>query len=56
MENGNALVVDAALTEATGTAEREAALAMVERRSKGRRTTLGADKVYDVVRLRGRLA
>ena len=27
MENANALIVDAALTEASGTAEREAALA-----------------------------
>ena len=43
MENGNALIVDAALTEAGGTAEREAALIMV-----GRRTTLGADRAYDV--------
>ena len=48
MENGNALIVDAALTEASGTAERDAALAMVGRRRKGRRTTLGADKAYDV--------
>ena len=48
MENANALIVDAALTRASGTAEREAALAMVGRRRKGRRTTLGADKAYDV--------
>ena len=48
MENGNALIVDAALTEASGTAERDAALAMVGRRRKGRRITLGADKAYDV--------
>ena len=48
MENGNALIVDAALTEASGTAERDAALAMVGRRRKGRRTTLGVDKAYDV--------
>ena len=48
MENGNALIVDAALTRATGTAEREAALAMLGRRSKRRRITLGADKAYDV--------
>ena len=48
MENGNELIVDAALTRASGTAEREAALAMVGRRRKRRRTTLGADKAYDV--------
>ena len=35
MENRNGLVVDARLTQASGTAEREAALAMVERRRSG---------------------
>ena len=49
MENRNALIVDAALTRASGTAEREAALAMLgRRRKKRRRITLGADKAYDV--------
>ena len=48
MENRNALIVDAALTRASGTAEREAALAMLERRGKRRRITLGADKGCDV--------
>ena len=48
MENANALIVDAALTRASGTAEREAALAMLERRGKRRRITLGADNAYDV--------
>ncbi len=53
MENRNALVVDAELTRAGGRAEREAALAMLDRRreSRGgrrRRVTLGADKAYDV--------
>ncbi len=48
MENGNALIVDAALTRASGTAEREAALAMLGRRGTRRRITLGADKAYDV--------
>ena len=48
MENANALIVDAALTRASGTAEREAALAMLGRRGQGRRITLGADKAYDV--------
>lgn len=48
MENGNGLAVDAALTRATGTAEREAALAMLDRRTRSGRITLGADKAYDV--------
>ena len=48
MENANALIVDAALTLASCTAEREAALAMLERRGTRRRITLGADKAYDV--------
>lgn len=46
MENRNGLAVDATLTHATGTAEREAALAMLDRR-KRRGGTLGADKAYD---------
>jgi IS5 family transposase len=48
MENRNGLAVEAALTHATGTAEREAALAMLDRRKRGARITLGADKAYDV--------
>ena len=52
MENRNGLVINAALTHATGTAEREAALAMLDglagRGERGRRITLGADKAYDV--------
>lgn len=48
MENRNGLAIDAALTPATGTAEREAALAMLDRRKGKRRKTLGADKAYDV--------
>lgn len=49
MENRHGLVVAAELTRATGTAEREAALALVERhRPSERRITLGADKAYDV--------
>ncbi len=48
MEHRNALIVDAALTRAGGTAEREAALAMLERRQRARRITLAADKAYDV--------
>jgi transposase len=48
MENRHALVVDARLTPATGTAEREAALEMVAARPGNHRITLGADKAYDV--------
>jgi len=49
MENRNGLVVDAELTRATGTAERFAALAMLEGVAceTGRRVTIGADKSYD---------
>ena len=46
MENRNGLVVDAELTQATGTAEREAAVTMVARTVSGG-ATLGADKAYD---------
>jgi transposase len=48
MENRNGLAVDATLTHATGTAEREATLAMLDRRKGKHRITLGADKAYDV--------
>ena len=48
MENRNGLIVDAEFTHATGTAEREAALTMLDRRKRRRRITLGADKAYDV--------
>lgn len=48
MENRNGLAVSGALTLARGTAEREAALQMLDRRPGRRRITLGADKAYDV--------
>ena len=41
--NRNGLVVDATLTHATGTAEREAALTMLDRRPRRRRITPGAE-------------
>jgi transposase len=48
MENRNGLVVDACLTQASGHAEREAALAMIEPRAdRPGRITLGGDKNYD---------
>jgi len=48
MENRNGLVVGARLTPATGTAEREAALSLIDGLDAQRRITLGADKAYDV--------
>jgi transposase len=47
-ENRNGLVIQAQVTMATGTAEREAALEMLEARTGGGRVTLGGDKGYDV--------
>lgn len=48
MENRNGLAVGAILTQATGTAEREACLKLIEELGGNRRITLGADKAYDV--------
>ena len=47
MENRNGLVVAAEMTQATGTAEREAAIAMVEDVAASQRITLAADKASD---------
>jgi transposase len=47
MENRHGLIVDALLTSATGTAEREAAETMLGRQAGRHRATLGADKGYD---------
>ena len=47
MENRNGLVVGAMVTQASGTAEREAALALVDGLAPKGRITLGADKGYD---------
>jgi len=47
MENRNGLVVDVAMTKATGTAEREAALEMLGKIPGKRRITVGGDKNYD---------
>jgi transposase len=49
MENRHGLIVDALLTPATGTAEREAAETMLGRQAGRHRATLGADKGYDAV-------
>jgi hypothetical protein len=48
MENRNGLPVGAAITRATGTAERGAVLALLDRRRADHHITLGADKAYDV--------
>jgi transposase len=47
MENRNGLVVNTRLTQASGKAEPQSALAMVEEIPGCRRVTLGADKGYD---------
>ena len=47
MENRNGLVVQAKVTQATGKAEREAAVDLVDALGGSRRLTLGADKNYD---------
>jgi IS5 family transposase len=60
MENRHGLLMDVQITQATGTAEEEAAEAMLKRqaRKRVRPRTLGADKGYDttgfVSMLRGR--
>lgn len=49
MENRNGLAVLGGVSQATGTAERDQALALIDRhRGSERRITLGADKAYDV--------
>ena len=48
MENRHGLAVDGGVRQAAGTAEREAAPAMLDRRPSRRRITLGADKAFDV--------
>ena len=48
MENRNGLVLDVLVTQASGTAERDATLVMLDRRKGPRkRVTLGADRGYD---------
>jgi transposase len=47
MENRTGLVVDVTVTRATGTAERETAVDMLEKVPGGHRITVGADKGYD---------
>lgn len=47
MENRNGLVVDVQITQATGTAERDTALDMLQAVPGSRHLTVGADKGYD---------
>lgn len=47
-ENRNGLVVDVRVSQATGTAEREAAEQMLGNKPASRTATVGADKAYDV--------
>jgi transposase len=46
-ENRNGLVVDVRLTQATGTAERDAAVEMLRHKPEWRLVTVGADRAYD---------
>jgi IS5 family transposase len=46
-ENRNGLIVSTELLQANGTAERHAAMLMMEQLPGGRRVTVGADKGYD---------
>src|SRR5262249_33559164 len=48
MENRHGMVVDTRVTQAVGTAEREAAVAMAEAIPGPQRASLGADKNYDI--------
>ena len=47
MENRNGLVVDVEVLQAHGTAERDAALVMMENLAGNQPVTVGADKAYD---------
>src|SRR3982750_3991224 len=47
IENGNGLIANTELLQANGTAERDAALLMIEQTPAEKRVTVGADKGYD---------
>ena len=55
MENRHGLAVGGVASLATGTAERETALDLLDRRQASHRITLGADKAYDVTAFIGDL-
>ena len=48
IENRHGLAVGGSVSQATGTAERETALDLIDGRDRRQRITLGADKAYDV--------
>jgi transposase len=48
IENRHGLAVGGSVSQATGTAERETALDLIDGRYRRQRITLGADKAYDV--------
>jgi transposase len=54
-DNRYGLVSDVRLTLATGTAEREAAVEMLEQKVTGKRVTLGGDRGYDTREFVGKL-
>ncbi|EHP84303.1 transposase IS4 family protein, partial [Geobacter metallireducens RCH3] len=47
MENRHGIIVDARITQATGTAERDTAVEMIADVAGGKRITVGGDKGYD---------
>lgn len=56
MENRNGLAIGGVVTQATGTAERAAALELIDRHRPGqRRITVGGDKGFDVAEFIGEL-
>ena len=55
MENRNGLIVNTEVFEANGTAERDAALVMLEQIPGTNRVTVGGDKGYDTSGFRGRV-
>ena len=56
MENRSGLIVDVETTPASGTAERDAAITMLQRSVRKQGATLGGDKGYDTQGLRRALA
>ena len=53
VENRNGLIVDAEVFQANGTAERDAALVMLEQVRGTKAVTVGGDKGFDTSRFRG---
>jgi len=55
VENRNGLIVNTEVFEANGTAERDAALVMLEQIPGTKQVTVGGDKGYDTADFRGRV-